>query len=267
MQPLYAFGLKERKKIKFVLTDIDDTLTLNQRLPEVAYTAMEKLWISGIKVIPITGRPGGWCDHMARMWPIDGIVGENGAFYFHYLQEKRKMARRYWKPLQQRQNDHIVLKAIEKRILNECPGARVSSDQTYREADLAIDYCEDVVPMSMSEVEKIVSIFEEMGAQAKVSSIHVNGWIGDYDKLSMTRVFFQEIFQKDLENIKEQIVFVGDSPNDAPMFKYFPNSIGVSNVKKFLENLAFKPTWITKKEGGLGFAEVAEALLENTSVV
>ncbi len=261
MRPFREFGFQEKKKIKYVLTDIDGTLTLNERLPDIAYAAMEKLWNSGIKVIPITGRPAGWCDHMARMWPIDSIVGENGAFYFCYQQNKRKMVRRFWKSSQQRKEDRIALKAIENRILKECPGAGVSSDQAYREADLAIDYCEDVAPLPMLVVNRIVSLFEEMGAQAKVSSIHVNGWVGDYDKLSMTRIMFQELFREDLDNIKEQSIFVGDSPNDAPMFSYFPNSVGVSNVKDFLGHFETEPTWITEKEGGLGFAELVEALL------
>ena len=190
MRPLKEFSLQEKHKIRFVLTDIDDTLTLNGRVPSLAYVAMEKLWNSGIKVIPITGRPAGWCGHMARMWPINGIVGENGAFYFCYLEDKRKMVRRYWKSSQQKQNDRIILKSIENRILKEFPGAKVSFDQTYREADLFIDYCEEVATLPMFEVAKIVSFFKEMGAQAKVSSIHVNGWIGDYDKLSMTRILF-----------------------------------------------------------------------------
>ena len=260
MRPFCEFSFQEKKKIRFVLTDIDGTLTLNERLPDIAYAAMERLSNSGIKVIPITGRPAGWCDHMARMWPIDGIVGENGAFYFCYQQNKRKMVRRFWKSSQQRQEDRILLKAIENRILKECPGAEVSSDQAYREADLAIDYCEDVVPLPMFVVDRIVNLFEEMGARTKVSSIHVNGWIGDYDKLSMTRIFFQEVFQVDLDNIKEQAIFVGDSPNDASMFSYFPNSVGVSNVRDFSGHFETEPTWITENEGGLGFAELVEIL-------
>jgi len=157
------------------------------------------------------------------------------------------------------------LKTSRIFTLKEFPGAKVSSDQTYREADLAIDYCEDVSPLPMFEVEKIVSLFKEMGAQAKVSSIHVNGWIGDYDKLSMTRILFQEVFHEVLDNIKEQALFVGDSPNDSPMFDYFPNSVGVSNVKDFLGHFTAEPIWITEKEGGLGFAELVEALLGETT--
>jgi len=113
----------------------------------------------------------------------------------------------------------------------------------------------------MVEVEKIAAIFREAGANAKISSIHVNGWFGNYDKLSMTRVMFREIFEKDLEAIKEIVIFSGDSPNDAPMFDYFPNSVGVANISQFKDSLSSKPAWITNKPGGYGFAELAEMLL------
>ena len=84
MHPLIDFSKIGLRKIRFVLTDIDDTLTENGRLPAKSYQALESLQQSGLKVIPITGRPAGWCDHIARMWPVDGVVGENGAFYFTY---------------------------------------------------------------------------------------------------------------------------------------------------------------------------------------
>ena len=94
MNPFKTFPKETRQQIRYVLTDIDDTLTLDGKLPAVAYGAMERLQQNGIKVIPITGRPAGWCDHIARMWPVDGLVGENGAFYFYYDEKQRKMARR-----------------------------------------------------------------------------------------------------------------------------------------------------------------------------
>ena len=68
MQPLADFPQNALRKIRFVLTDIDDTLTEKGRLPAASYLALERLQQFGIKVIPITGRPAGWCDHIARMW-------------------------------------------------------------------------------------------------------------------------------------------------------------------------------------------------------
>ena len=261
MRPLKEFSIEALAKVDYVLADIDDTLTLNGRLPAAAYSALEKLRNVGIKVVPITGRPAGWCDHIARMWPVDGIVGENGAFYFHYQEDQRKMIRRYWKSEPERQQDRARLSALCEKILAAVAGAKVAADQAYREADLAIDFCEDVPPLPVDEVERIAALFKEAGANAKISSIHVNGWFGQYDKLSMTRIMFQEIFNQELETVKAQIVFAGDSPNDAPMFGYFPNAVGVANVMQFIDRISAKPAWITEQAGGFGFAELAEAIL------
>jgi HAD superfamily hydrolase (TIGR01484 family) len=261
MKPFSDFFISEINPVRYVLTDIDDTLTLSGRLPSIALVAMEKLQSAGIAVIPITGRPAGWCDHIARMWPVDGVVGENGAFYFRYDIASRKMIRRYWKPEKARRADRNRLDAIQNRVLKAVPGARVASDQPYREADLAIDFCEDVVPLSPADIDRIVACFTEAGAQAKISSIHVNGWFGDYDKLAMTRQFFEEIFSQNLDAIKNQVIYVGDSPNDAPMFGYFPHSVGVANVKNFSGKIPHDPAWITEREGGLGFAEMAGRLI------
>ena len=261
MKPFHSFPRETKQQIRYVLTDIDDTLTLDGKLPAVAYSAMERLQQTGIKVIPITGRPAGWCDHIARMWPVDGLVGENGAFYFYYDSKKQKMVRSFWRSEEQRREDKLKLAALQEQILHKVPGCRVSVDQPYREADLAIDFCEDVQPLTMPEVKKIVSIFESAGAVAKISSIHVNGWFGDYDKLSMTKRFFSEVFRVDLDSQKELVIFSGDSPNDAPMFSFFPNGVGVANVLQFADDLEHKPAWITKEKGGYGFAEMVDILL------
>jgi HAD superfamily hydrolase (TIGR01484 family) len=262
MKPFAEFSISETYPIRYVLTDIDDTLTLKGRLPSIAFVAMEKLQAAGIVVIPITGRPAGWCDHIARMWPVEGVVGENGAFYFCYDAGSRKMTRRYWKPEKARRADRKRLDAIQGKILELVPGSRVASDQAYREADLAIDLCEDVAQLSSSDIGRIVDCFTEAGAQAKISSIHVNGWFGDYDKLAMTRLFLEEVFGKNLDAIKNQVIYAGDSPNDASMFEYFPNSVGVANVKHFTGKMSHDPVWVTEREGGFGFAEMVDHLMK-----
>lgn len=261
MKPFAQFPGNYKKNIRYVLTDIDDTLSIKGRIPSASFTAMEQLQKAGIRVILITGRPAGWCDHMARMWPVDGLVGENGAFYFRYDESNKKMIRRYYKTEKQRSNDRKKLEKIKQEILQKIPGCRVSADQAYREADLAIDFCEDVPPIPMEDVEKIVRCFKRAGAQAKISSIHVNGWFGDYDKLTMTHLFFKEVFRSDLDKIKEHIVFTGDSPNDVPMFDYFPHSVGVANIVRFKKTIDHKPAWVTENEGGYGFAEMVKTLL------
>jgi HAD superfamily hydrolase (TIGR01484 family) len=261
MKPFAQLPKDIREKIRFVLTDIDDTLTLEGRLVPAALAAMERLKAAGRRVVPITGRPAGWCDHIARMWPVDAVVGENGAFYFSYDRRGKKMRRVFWKSDAQRTRDRRKLEQIKSKILREIPGCRVSADQAYREADLAIDFCEDVPPLPMASVDDIVRCFTEAGAQAKISSIHVNGWFGRYDKLSMTRRLFEDLFAVPLDEVKDRVVFCGDSPNDSPMFAYFPHAVGVANIRRFLDRVASPPAWVTEHEGGEGFAEMVEALL------
>lgn len=250
-----------KKNIRYVLTDIDDTLTHHGRLPAVVFDAMERLKAAGISTIPITGRPAGWCDHIARMWPVDGLVGENGAFYFRYDESQKKMLRRYFKSDEQRAADRRRLEKLKHEILQLIPGCRVSADQAYREADLAIDYCEDIQRLPRKDIDAIVDCFARAGARAKVSSIHVNGWFGDYDKLTMTGILFEEVFGRCLEDVKDQVIYTGDSPNDVPMFAYFPQSVGVANVLHFSGQMDVYPTWVTKQQGGYGFAEMVDILL------
>jgi HAD superfamily hydrolase (TIGR01484 family) len=244
-----------------VLTDIDDTLTLHGRLPPIAFAALDSLRRAGLKVIPVTGRPAGWCDHIARQWPVDGVVGENGAFYFRYDDAARKMIRVYAQGSGERRANTERLKAITLRILKEFPGTAIAADQTYREIDVAVDFREDVPPLPLATARNIAEAFAAEGAIAKVSSIHVNAWFGAHNKLTMSRRILAEAFEIDSDKTIEKIAYCGDSPNDAPMFGYFPNSVGVANIGPFVEVMKHLPRYVTRAGGGYGFAEFASAVL------
>ena len=247
--------------LRGVFFDIDDTLSTDGRVTPDAYAAMAQVRAAGLLMIPITGRPAGWCDHIARMWPVDAVVGENGAFYFSYDRAARKLLKRYRDDDVTRERNRARLTAVRDQILAAVPGAALASDQAYREADLAIDYCEDVPPLDERVIDRIVALMRAAGMTAKVSSIHVNGWFGEYDKLGMTRALAQERFAVDLDARRADYVFVGDSPNDAPLFAFFPNSIGVANVRAAAHRIERLPAYVTAASGGAGFAEVAGRLL------
>jgi HAD superfamily hydrolase (TIGR01484 family) len=273
LRPLAECPRERLAAVRAVLTDIDDTLTTDGRLEAVAYAALERLHAGGLLVIPVTGRPAGWCDHVARMWPVDAVVGENGAFWFRMGSESRagvegrsggsesKLVKRYVIGEAERARRAERLAAIAARILREVPGSAIASDQPYREADLAIDFREDVPELPRAAVGRIVAIMEEEGLTAKVSSIHVNGWFGGYDKLSTARLMLREVFGIDAEAHRASIVFAGDSPNDQPMFEFFPNAVGVANVRDMADLMTHLPAWITPSRGSRGFAELAAALL------
>ena len=261
MKPLAVLPAAAVKNIRGVFCDIDDTLTSEGKLTARAYAALERLRSGGKLVIPITGRPAGWCDHIARMWPVDAVVGENGAFYFYYDGARKKLAQRFlFDPATRAANRERMI-AVRERILREVPGCALASDQLYREADLAIDFCEDVPRLPFAEVDRIVALMRAAGMTAKISSIHVNGWFGDYDKLGMTRTLMQERYGVDLARDQSGYLFVGDSPNDAPMFRFFSNSVGVANVADFGARITDAPAYVTSRRSGEGFVEVAELLL------
>jgi HAD superfamily hydrolase (TIGR01484 family) len=254
--------LREPQHIRGLLFDIDETLTTEGRLTALAYAAMERLQRAGKVLVPVTGRPAGWCDHIARMWPVSAVVGENGAFYF--LRAHGRLQKRYRDDADSRARKRARLEAVARGILAEVPGCALASDQPYRETDLAIDWCEDVPALPLEAAERIAALMREAGLAAKISSIHVNGWLGEYDKLAMAQALFRERFDVDLETANADYAFVGDSPNDAPMFGFFRNSVGVANVARFAGRLAAQPKYLTRAAAGAGFVELAEHLLQRS---
>lgn len=258
-KPLASLTPEICRGVRAIASDIDDTMTTDGLLPAVAFEALWKAKEAGLIVLPVTGRPAGWCDHIARMWPVHGVVGENGALYYRLT--GGKMKRHYVFPDGVRAANRKKLEAVAADILKEVPGSAISADQFSREFDLAIDFCEDVPRLPDTDVDRIVRVFEKHGCTAKVSSIHVNGWFGDYDKLGMVKTFLREEFGIDAEKDRGAVVFSGDSPNDEPMFAHFPVSVGVANILEFRSRIKNPPGYVASKKGGEGFAEMVETIL------
>jgi HAD superfamily hydrolase (TIGR01484 family) len=259
--PLERMPVGLRKNLEYLFTDIDDTLTAEGLLPDYAYASLWDLWRGGIRIVPVTGRPAGWCDHIARMWPVAGIIGENGAFYFVYNREEKKMRRVYAQSEEERREGREKLDLIRREVLAEVPGAAVAADQAYRIADLAIDFREDVPPLDSRAVRRICETARRHGAVSKVSSIHVNCWYGGYEKISCLKDFLRREAGHSLDDMQEKILFIGDSPNDEPAFRELRHSVGVANILSFIDSLKFPPRYISEKESAEGFSETAAAIL------
>jgi HAD superfamily hydrolase (TIGR01484 family) len=255
MQPFDQFSTALRRQIRFVLTDVDDTLTDGPRLPAAAYTAIERLEDAGITVIPVTAAPAGWCDLMARIWPIGAVIGENGGLSIRHDRVAGITERHYWAEPAEREAASARLATLGAEIAAALPGCAVAHDQRYREVTLAFRNSDPALS------DQIVARLCAAGARATVNSIWVIGWFGDFDKLAMTRRMMAELFAIDIERDAERCLYIGDSLNDAPMFGFFPYSVGVSTVRDYADRMPALPRWITKGAGGAGFVEVAEALL------
>ncbi len=258
MLPISELSASSIDRITIVLTDIDDTLTTGGYLESDAYEALWRLHRAGLRVVPVTGRPAGWCDLIVRQWPVEAIIGENGAFVF-YRESEHIVT--FTHPSVASEDIRSRLDEVRDAVLAEVAGSRVARDQFARLYDLAIDFREDPPQLTLDDAERIKAVCERFGAQAKISSIHVNTWFGDYDKLKMANLFLSEVWGVDRERQQLEVLFCGDSPNDEPMFAFFTNSCAVANIREYEHLLDHPPRYVTNSGHGQGFAEAVEALL------
>jgi HAD superfamily hydrolase (TIGR01484 family) len=259
--PIRGIPAETCRRLTWFCTDIDDTLTDHGMLPAGSYGALWDLSRAGMRVVPVTGRPAGWCDHIARMWPVRGVVGENGAFWYAYDRETRRMTRRFSVPPAELESGRRRLSAIAEKVLREVPGCAIAADQPFRISDFAIDFREDVPALPPEGVDAICRVLRGEGVQFKVSSIHVNFWLGGFDKLSCLKAFLEADAGEPWSAISGRVTFIGDSPNDEPLFEGVPEAIAVGNLRLHAGRITHFPRYITEGEGSAGFCEAAAAIL------
>ncbi|RYX88615.1 MAG: HAD family phosphatase [Comamonadaceae bacterium] len=263
LRDIARWPLAERRAVSGVFTDIDDTLTTDGAITPDALQALAELKAAGLRVVAITGRPVGWSEPFAASWPLDAIVAENGAVALLPLRAADgsvTLEKRYQQDAKTREANYSRMQAVLRRIESEIPGAVRATDSAGRETDIAIDHSE-FVQLGEAQIDAVVALMRAEGMRATVSSIHINGWFGDHNKLEGARWILREIWQRDLDAEMAQWVYVGDSTNDQLMFKTFANSVGVANVARFVPQLQYLPHYVTRGERGAGFGEVVQAVL------
>jgi HAD superfamily hydrolase (TIGR01484 family) len=256
---LYRWSPEARAQICGVLTDIDDTLTTDGAITPDALDALHQLRAAGLPAFAITGRPAGWSEAFALAWPVNAIVAENGAVAL-WRADSGELRKAHVQDEITRRRNQERLQAVARHILHSLPHTRLATDSAGRETDIAIDHSE-FQALDAHSIAQVVRLMQAGGLHATVSSIHINGWIGEHDKLSGARWIVREQLGRDLDDELPHWVYVGDSSNDARMFGHFPHSVGVANVARFLDQLAHRPRYITAGERGAGFAEVVRAVM------
>jgi len=252
-----ADGLTFRS-VRFVLTDMDETLTYRGRLAAQTYDALERLQSAGLKVIPVTAAPAGWCDQMARMWPVDGVIGENGGFFFQRNDQRDDLTRLFWHPVEHRETIARRLAEIATQLRKMIPAASFAEDQPFRLTSLAFSQ-----PQDANVRAAIIAALREADADVTVNNLWVLGWLGGYDKLAMARRVLADNYGVDIDSDRDSVLYVGDSTNDAPMFGFFNHTVGVSTVRRYLADIPTPPNWIAEGPGGRGFVEAADAVISS----
>ena len=273
MQALEHWPINSRRRITGVFTDIDDTLTTEGAITPDALGALAALKAAGLDLIAITGRPVGWSEPFARVWPVEAIVAENGAVALLSNQNglqplsggRGQLSKIYQQNEATRQTNYARMQQVAARVMRDVPGAVISQDSPGRETDIAIDHSE-FAHLPPAAIARAVQIMQDEGMNATVSSIHINGWFGPHNKLQGARWIVHELLGRDLDAEMDHWVYVGDSTNDQLMFEAFGNSVGVANVRRFEAQLSHLPRYITRGERGAGFAEVAAAVLAARAV-
>ncbi|MBK7860199.1 MAG: HAD-IIB family hydrolase [Archangiaceae bacterium] len=252
MLPLQEADLSH---VEAVFTDVDGTLTTRGHLRASTLGAIEALVAAGLRVVLVSGRPAGWGEAWARELPVSGVIVENGGLYFTW--RRSKLTRVYAEAEGKRQQNRKALHRHVAAALRHVRGARLSSDSASTEVDLAIDYAEDA-SLGAAAAEKLERFLRARKVHAVRSSVHVNCWLGDFDKASMVRRFLKTEWKA---KIDARHVYCGDSLNDAPMFAAFPLSVGVANVRDVEGMIEVLPRFVTEGREGQGFEELARAVL------
>ena len=271
MKPVHDLPRGAWAQVAGVLTDIDDTLTTDGAITPDALEALAQLKAAGLHVIPITGRPVGWSEPFARVWPVDAIVAENGAVALipddlnkNGLQrlphERKQLSKIYQQAAATRAANFSRMQCVLAQIEATVPGARRAQDSAGRECDIAIDHSE-FTQLPQADIDRCVALMRAAGMNATVSSIHVNGWYGAHDKWQGAQWIVRELLGRELAAELDRWVYVGDSTNDQRMFEHFTHSVGVANIARFVPQLDHLPRYITPSARGAGFAELARCLL------
>ncbi len=256
LHPLTALPAAQLAALHGVLTDIDDTLTTDGGIAPAALVALHRLADAGVPVVAITGRPAGWSEPFALAWPVAAIVAENGAVLLR--REGGQLQIDFVADTATRAAHQRRLRACAQAVLAQVPGATLAQDSAGRLTDIAIDHGE-FAHLDAAQIAQVVAVMQAHGLTATVSSIHINGWIGDHDKPSGARWAVQQALGRPWN--PAEWVYVGDSTNDQAMFQALPLTVGVANIARFLSQLQAFPGYVTQAERGDGFAELASALL------
>lgn len=258
MKAIQQLSRRQAIGVRYILTDVDDTLSYKGQLLPGTLDALYALRDAGITVVPITGACAGWCDALVRLLPVQTLIGEGGAFRFQL--EGMQLSTAFWLPDAERQERRLQLEAGVKAALTRVPRARLAADQPLRLTDFAIDIGQ-AVELSLEEIDQLCEVLDAFEVNYSTSSIHLNVWAGDHNKWRAAERYFTDVRGLQAEHISEQVLCIGDSANDEPMFRALPLSVGVANIEHSRHWLKTLPTFKTEAEGGLGFVEMARHLL------
>jgi hydroxymethylpyrimidine pyrophosphatase-like HAD family hydrolase len=258
VKPLSALAPDEARRLQGLLFDLDDTLLTHGTLTRVAYESLWDMHDAGLKLVAVTGRPSGWGEVLARQWPIEGCVTENGAV--HLVREGSGVARRDACGESERRSRRVRLARLVGRVRELVPEARLTDDMDARRSDVTWDIGERV-KLPDERVNAVTQLIHEAGARSMQSSVHLHATYDTDDKASGAVRFLSQQLGVEAGAAVVRFAFVGDSGNDASCFAAFRTTFGVANVRAVVSRLSVPPRYVADRPMGEGFADVAAEVL------
>jgi HAD superfamily hydrolase (TIGR01484 family) len=259
MKPLAALPTPVARGLVGLLFDLDDTVLTHGVLTREAYEAIWNLHAAGLRLVAVTGRPSGWGEVIARQWPIDGAVTENGAV--HVVREGKAVRVLVDGTEAEVAERRARLEALVRAIAQAMPDVRLADDNHARRSDVTWDIGENE-RLEPTAIAELTSRVLAAGARTTRSSVHLHATFERDDKASGAMRFVHARFGDDVGSAIHRWGFAGDSGNDAACFAAFATTFGVANVHAYVRSMTVPPRWIAPSDRGAGFAEIAKALVD-----
>jgi HAD superfamily hydrolase (TIGR01484 family) len=239
--------------VRLVATDMDGTLTRKGKFTSGLLQSLQDLATAGIMVVIITGRSAGWVSGLAYYLPIVGAVAENGGLFFLGGSEKPVALTPIPDLIAHRQH----LASAFQQLQTQFPQIQESADNRFR----VTDWTFDVQSLSTDDLKTLSNLCQQMGWGFTYSNVQCHIKPLGQDKANGLSQVLREYFP---QYTSQQVVTVGDSPNDESLFdeRYFPISVGVANVLEYANQLQHQPVYMTTEAEGEGFCELARMIID-----
>jgi HAD superfamily hydrolase (TIGR01484 family) len=247
---LNLIDLHALKDIRLVATDVDGTLTQKGKFTPMLLTALNELAAAGIRVVLVTGRSGGWVNGLAEYLPVVVAIAENGGLFYQGMKAE------FLSPIPDLATHRQKLAAVFHDLQQRFPQIQESTDNRFR----LTDWTFDVAGLSVADLKEMGERAQALGWGFTYSTVQCHIRLAEQDKAAGLERVLQQRFP---DVSKEQMVTVGDSPNDESMLNgdRFPISVGVANIRHYLDQMRYQPRFVAEAEEVEGFCELVRLIL------
>jgi HAD superfamily hydrolase (TIGR01484 family) len=245
------------RSVRLIASDMDGTLTQQGKFTPALLRSLGSLAQAGIQVLIITGRSAGWMNGIASYLPISGAIAENGGVFFQTGEAKNGAVPEFLVPIANLSDHRQKLSELFHQLQADFPQIQPSADNAFR----LTDWTYDIAGLSLTEIQTMRDRCLAHGWGFTYSTVQCHLKLAEQDKAIGLTQILQRYFP---DYTADQIITLGDSPNDESLFQRdrFPLSVGVANLRHYTDQMTHLPAYIVMRSEVEGFCELAEQVLQ-----